>query len=56
MRKVIRTCSYDSNSVSLFDGDRKNELGEMYCVQSGILYEQTDMFWGWYLEAEGVKK
>lgn len=37
MRKVIKPCSYGPNSVSVFDADRTNEYGEMYCVASGVM-------------------
>jgi len=52
MRKLVRTCSYDFNSVSVFDADRKNEFGEMYCAASGVLYSKNPQYalgseWEW---------
>ena len=49
-RKLVKESVNDpENSVSLFDANRLNELGEMYCVAPDILYEQVDYFWGYYL-------
>lgn len=49
-RKLVSPCSYDPRfSVSLFDSNRKNQSGEMYCVASGILHCQVDEEWKRYL-------
>ena len=48
MKKLVRVCSYDSNSVSLFDADRKNEFGEIYCVSPGILRNEVSLYWNTY--------
>ena len=46
--KLVRPCSYDRNSVSLFDAGRKNMYGEMHCVESGILERKVDEAWRKY--------
>lgn len=52
MTKRVKQCSYDSNSVSLFDADDRNEFGEMSCVASGILLSQVDWFWNNYISQQ----
>lgn len=37
------------NSVDLFDTDRRNEWGEIYCVAPCILYFQVAERWQEYL-------
>lgn len=41
-RKIIKR-AYDDphNSIDLFDADRLNEFGEMYCVAPAILISQV---------------
>ena len=52
MKKYVKICSYDSNSVSLFDKDRKNEFGEMYCVAPAILENEIEDCWNEYVKQE----
>jgi hypothetical protein len=52
MTKGVKECSYDSKSVSLFDADRKNEFGKMYCIASGILQSEVDWYWNLYIKGE----
>jgi hypothetical protein len=49
--KLIKTCSYDYNSVSLFDGSRKNQFNELFCVASGILESEVNFYWQEYLKS-----
>lgn len=50
MRKYVKPASCDpKNSVSLFDADRKNEFGEMYCVAPAILQDRVDSYWADYV-------
>lgn len=37
------------NSVSLFDLNRKNDFGELYCVAPDILESQVEEFWSEYI-------
>ncbi len=55
-RKLIKP-AYDDphNSIDLFDADRKNEFGEMYCVRPAILYSQADEYWTDYLKEIAVE-
>jgi len=50
-RKLINP-AYEApeNSVDLFDADRKNEFGEMYCVAVAILHSQVGRYWKRYLK------
>ena len=51
MRKVIKPAHSDpDNSVDLFDGDRKNEFGKMYCVAPAIQYCQVNPYWLGYIK------
>jgi hypothetical protein len=51
--KMVSFAYHDpDNSVSLFDRDRKNEIGETYCVASAILPRQVDEEWDRYLAEE----
>ena len=51
MKKVIYPTTVDSdNSVDLYDGDRKNEFGKMWCVASAISPRQIDKYWDWYVK------
>ena len=51
MRRVIYPCVYDpTRSVSVFDGDRKNQFGEMYCVADGISPEEVERVWQEYVK------
>ena len=51
MRKLIKP-AYDDphNSVDLFDADRRNDFGEMYCVAPAILYSQVKEEWARYVK------
>jgi len=50
-RKLIKPSYADlDNSVDLFDADRKNEFGEMYCVAPSILPQQVNNYWIGYLK------
>lgn len=50
MRKLIKPAFDDPhNSVDLFDADRVNDFGEMYCVRPAILYSEVKMYWNWYV-------
>ena len=50
-KKGIRFSHNDpENSISLFDLNRINDFGELYCVQPDIIEEQVDYFWKLYLE------
>ena len=51
MEKIIKPSHCDpNNSVDLFDGDRKNEFGAMFCVAPAILREQVDYYWDEYIK------
>ena len=41
-----------TNSVDLFDYNRENDSGEMYCVAAAILPEQVDFYWEEYVRLE----
>lgn len=50
MRKLVKPALCDpDNSVDLFDADRKNELGEMYCIAPAILLCTVRDHWGGYV-------
>lgn len=52
MRQFVKPAHDDpDNSVDLFDGDRKNKFGEMFCVAPAILYCQVEEYWEDYLRA-----
>lgn len=49
MRKYVLPSKDDrDNSVDLFDADRKNEQGTMYCVEPLITQEQVEERWAAY--------
>jgi hypothetical protein len=51
MRKGVKPAYQDpDNSVDLFDIDRKNEFGEMYCVAPAILEREVDQCWKNYVQ------
>jgi hypothetical protein len=53
MTKIVKPAFDDpQNSVDLFDGDRRNEFGEMYCVAPAILYCQVNDEWSRYVRQE----
>lgn len=54
MRKVVKPAHCDpENSVDLFDGDRKNEFGQMYCIAPGITSgEQVRNYWLGYIKGD----
>lgn len=53
MRKLVRPAHGDPhNSVDLFDADRKNQWGEMYCVAPAILSSQIESEWARYSRSE----
>jgi hypothetical protein len=37
-------------TVDLFDGARKNRLGDDYCVMAAIQPEEVDRYWDLYLD------
>ena len=50
-RKLVKPAHDDpNNSVDLFDADRRNEFGEMYCVAPAILHQQVNNYWIGYLK------
>ena len=50
MRKVVKTAYCDpDNSVDLFDGDRVNEFGHIFCVAPAILRSEVDSIWKRYV-------
>jgi hypothetical protein len=54
--RVIKPAYEDPhNSVDVFDKDRVNDFGDMYCVAPAVLPEQANEEWGRYLkETEDV--
>ncbi|NTU49427.1 MAG: hypothetical protein HGA87_00775 [Desulfobulbaceae bacterium] len=51
MRKLIKPSTIDPiGSVSLFDFDRVNDFGSMYCVAAHILMREVDEYWSQYVE------
>ena len=56
MKKVIKPSVSDPvNSVDLFDGDRVNEFGRMYCVSPALLDYQANAEWESYVKKENKK-
>jgi hypothetical protein len=50
-KKLVRTAKMDpQNSVSLFDRNRRNEFGELYCVACAILRSEVDWYWEQYVD------
>jgi hypothetical protein len=50
-KKLVKPSSFDpENSVSLFDANRENDFGEMYCVAPGILPGEVELYWQEYLD------
>lgn len=50
MRKCIRPAFEDRRgSVDLFDADRKNEEGGMFCVAPAILAQEVNAQWDYYV-------
>lgn len=53
MRKVIKPAYMDpKNSVDLFDGDRLNQWGTMYCIAPAILSSEVAEYWKEYVELQ----
>ena len=51
MKLVVKPSHEDqSNSVDVFDADRVNEFGGMYCVAPAIHFDQVDDAWDKYTE------
>lgn len=50
VKEVRESINDPDNSVSLFDSNRRNQYGEMYCVEPDILVSQVDEFWGIYIK------
>jgi len=50
MRRVIYPCVFDLAMVSVYDVDRINAYGEMYCVAEGIPPEEVDQRWDEYVQ------
>ena len=49
MRRLVKPAYEDrENSVDLFDADRRNEFGEMYCVAPAIIYREVTEYWDRY--------
>ena len=57
MKKLVKRSYMDSrNSVDLFDADRKNSIGDMYCVSPAILLHQIDKEWKRYIDSQKRKR
>ena len=51
MRRVIYPCVFDpARTVAIYDADRVNAYGEMYCVADGIAPDEVDQYWGEYVK------
>lgn len=51
MKKIIKPAFEDPcNSVDLFDSDRENDFGEMFCIAPSILSSQIDFEWKQYVD------
>jgi len=49
MKKIVKPAYGDPNhSVDLFDADRVNGFGEMFCVEPAILRSEVDFCWKRY--------
>lgn len=55
MKQLIKPAHDDSsNSVDLFDADRMNDFGDMYCVAPAILRSQVNDHWNRYVERTAI--
>lgn len=51
MRKLILPAHEDPcHSVDLFDADRRNQWGELYCIRPAVLLAQVEESWQNYLK------
>ena len=49
MKKIVKPAYDDpNNSVDLFDGDRMNQWGEIFCIAPAILRSEIDFCWKRY--------
>jgi len=49
MKKIIKAAHDDpDHSVDLFDGERVNQFGEIFCVEPAILLSEVDSCWKRY--------
>jgi hypothetical protein len=49
--KIVRPSRMElDRTVDLFDGARKNRLGDDYCVMAAIQPEEVDRYWDLYLD------
>ena len=56
MKQLIKPAHGDPhNSVDLFDANRKNDLGEMFCVAPAILPFEVNRYWQHYKETEAMQ-
>lgn len=56
MKKIIKPSHIDSeNSVDLFDGDRLNAYGGVYCVAVSIRDIDVEPLWNAYVKLNIVK-
>ena len=52
MRKLVKPSHDDPHhSVDLFDADRLNDFGYMYCVAPAILASQVNYYWERYIQS-----
>ena len=53
MKKFIKPAHDDPhNSWDLFDADRRNEFGGMYCIAPAILYSEVAWHWNRYVASQ----
>lgn len=51
-KKIVHESAMDPvKSVDLFDGNRTNFYGGMYCVAAGILPSEVETYWQEYVQA-----
>jgi hypothetical protein len=56
MRKVVQPAYMDPhNSVDLFDADRQNAWGDMFCVAPAILRREVEEYWQRYVKEQAAK-
>jgi hypothetical protein len=55
MKKFVKPAFEDpDNSVDLFDSDRKNIFGGMYCVAPAILPRDINLVWNNYIARQQI--
>lgn len=55
MKCIIKQSNSDPNSVDIFDLDKRNETGGMFCVAAAILPEQVPEHWIEYVTGHGPR-